>query len=129
MNIIKVNRPFRGLHEGDELVYNKETNMFELRETDEVISENFQSKNTRLISFSPNFVEKFLGQVFEDVNGFFAEEELPTACPDDCECKEYATQEVSLDDVVHQLEREVKAINNRLDSLMGSQEKSKKRNG
>lgn len=71
---IKVKRPFRGLHEGDVLVFNPDNSMFELRESGEVLSDNYQSKSTVYVSFSPNFIEQLLGQNFEDVDGFFEEE-------------------------------------------------------
>lgn len=72
---VKVKRPYRGLHEGDVLVLNPTSGMFELREQEEVVADNYQSKNSRIVSFSTSFIEKFLDQVFEDLDGLFSEVE------------------------------------------------------
>lgn len=86
---VKVKRPFRGLHEGDVLDYNNENSMFELRESGEIISENFQTKNTKYVSFSYNFVESLIGQVFEFIDPETGDEvDLSVVEEPTCECKQ-----------------------------------------
>jgi len=109
---IKVLRPHRGLHEGDILMYNKENNLFELREVDEVISDNYQSKNTRMVGFSPDFVDRFLDQLFEDVNGFFVspEEEPERVEEEDFKYKVDVSRLPELIDVVEKMREELEEL-------------------
>lgn len=72
---VKVIAPFRGLHEGDMLYYNNKNNMFEYKSSDEVVGDNYHSKNSKFVSFSIDFVNKFLGQYFEDLDGFYNKKE------------------------------------------------------
>ena len=112
---IKVLRPHRGLHEGDILMYNKENNLFELREVDEVISDNYQSKNTRMVGFSPDFVDRFLDQLFEDVDGFFNKSEPEEAFErveeeEDFKYKVDVSRLPELIDVVEKMRKELEEL-------------------
>lgn len=105
---VKVISPFRGLHEGDELVYNYDNKMFEFRETDEVVAEHFQSKNSKLVSFSASFVEKFLDQYFEDLDYFFAPE--PVEEKEAEEDFKYSLDVTKIQDLVELLENLQKEV-------------------
>lgn len=106
---VKVLRPYRGLHEGDILVFNSKTKMFELREVDEVVGDNYHSKNTRMISFSPEFIERFLDQVFEDLDGIWPKEQEKE--PEKVDETEKDVDELeSLKDMVSILAKEIEEL-------------------
>lgn len=71
MKKVILKQRYKGLAEGTELYYNPALDSFGFSNVDENISDNMVTKSSQNVSFSRSFVEKFLNQLFEDVDNFF----------------------------------------------------------
>ena len=96
---VRLLRNYKGLMEGTVLTYYAENNTFGYYKVDEMISDDIVRQTSTLVKFSVEFVERFLGQVFEDMDGFYVSleeaiqmgESIPASaiCEEvsDCDCE------------------------------------------